>query len=148
MFSLPALAARGRPRTLLAALLALPLLVGLAACDEDCPDLALQAMEVTTSGVSDVSAIHVTATVTGTAQVAIDDGDLNLLSTLDGNTYDLVFTRDGTEIGSLDAVCTMGYMTGCTADKHTLAEMPQVVITEDGSGIAVTLGRTGQCPAD
>ena len=139
---------RGRPRTLLCALLAVPAFFALQACTEDCPDLALPAMEVTTTGVSDVSAIRVTATVTGTSEVAIDSGEVSRLMGLEGNTYDLVFTADGTEIGSLDAVCTMGRMTGCTADKHALTEMPEVVISEDGSGLSVSLGRTGQCPAD
>lgn len=135
-------------RLLLSTLLVAGASLGLAACEEDCPDLALQAMEVTTTGVSNPSAIHVTATVTGTTTVAIQDGTLDQLTGLAGNTYDLEFTADGTDIGSLDAVCTQGYMTGCTAEKHSLAEMPQVVITEDGTTLSVSLGRAGQCPAD
>jgi hypothetical protein len=135
-------------RTLLLALLGACAGLGLYACEEDCPDLALQAIEVTTTGVTDPSAIQVTATVTGTTTVAIQDGTLDQLTTLAGNTYDLEFTADGTDIGSLAAVCTQGYMTGCKADKHALSEMPQVVITEDGTTLTVTLGRAGECPAD
>ncbi|MDY0005084.1 MAG: hypothetical protein RBU30_27545 [Polyangia bacterium] len=121
---------------------------GLYACDEDCPDLALPAFEVVTTGVTDPSAVHVTATVTGTSDVAIQDGSLDQLLSLAGNTYDLDFTADGTAIGSIDAVCTMGRMTGCTAEKHSMTEMPQVVVTEDGTTLSVSLGRAGQCPAD
>lgn len=136
------------PRLLLLSLLVASASLGLAACDEDCPDLALPAMEITTTGVSDPSAIRVTATVTGTSNVAIQDGALDQLTSLAGNTYDLEFTADGTDIGALDAVCTQGYMTGCAAEKHSLDEMPQVVITEDGTTLSVSLGRAGQCPAD
>ena len=135
-------------RTLLLSLLGACAGLGLLACEEDCPDLALQAMEVPTTGVTDPAAIHVTATVTGTADVAIQDGTLDQLTSLAGNTYDLEFTADGTDIGSLDAVCTQGYMTGCAAEKHSLSEMPQVVVTQDGTAFTVSLGRTGSCPAD
>jgi hypothetical protein len=129
-------------------LLALVPALLLAGCPKDCPDLAYPAMDVVTTGVDDPSLVRVTATVTGTANVAIDDGPLGDLMNLPGNTYDLEFTFDGTAIGTLDAVCTMGPLTGCTAEEHDPSEMPQVVVTQDATVLSVTLGRTGACPAD
>ena len=122
-------------------LVAVPLAV---ACDDDCPDLARPAVNVTLQGIEDTSLLRVSATTTdGTV---LTDADLDQLSSLEAGSYDLVFTYDGSEVGSLDGVCTVGALTGCDAEDAPASDTPSIEISMDGSDMDVSLASNGACP--
>ncbi len=124
----------------LLAALALPLGFG---CGAGCPDLALLAMDLALEGVTD-SELRVSAS-TGDGAV-LTSAPLDELYGVGAGSYDLVFTRDGTEVGSLDGVCTVGSLTGCAAQDAPASDTPEISIVADGSVVSVTLLSNGSCP--
>jgi hypothetical protein len=114
------------------------------ACDDDCPDLARPAVNVTLQGIEDTSLLRVSvATTDGTV---LTDAELDQLSGLDAGSYDMVFTHDGSEFGSLSGVCTVGALTGCDAEDAPASDTPSIEITMEGTDIDVSLASNGACP--
>ena len=111
------------------------------ACDVDCPDLARPAVNVTLQGIENSSLLRVSAATTDST--VLTDADLDQLAGLEAGSYDMVFTYDGSEIGSLSAV---GPLTGCDAQDAPASDTPSIEISMDGSDMDVSLASNGACP--
>jgi len=120
---------------------------GLLACGDTCPDLALRAFLVNTTGFDDPSLITVDVYGTGSLTPAFTGADLDQLADLNGGRYDLIFLFEGTAFGEVTNVCTLGSLTGCDAEDVGDGGVPIINLVRDGTDLSAELMQPGTCPA-
>lgn len=124
-------------------LLAVLMIILAHGCGDDCPDLALLAFSLDLQGIEESELKVSASTEDGTI---LTSAEISELYSLGAGSYDLVFTHEGTEVGTLVDVCTVGALTGCDAENSPATDTPEILIASGTTSTGVSLVHNGKCP--